>query len=65
MAERDAAIIFYAFEMQKLQRKGDMDQMADDVVGLISEFDGMKIDETLVAKQKEKAEEKKGYCLLF
>lgn len=51
--------------MQKLQRKGDMDQMADDVVGLISEFDGMKIDETLVAKQKEKAEEKKGYCLLF
>ena len=30
--------------MQRLKRKGDMDQMADDVVTLISEFDGIKME---------------------
>jgi hypothetical protein len=31
--------------MHKLTRKGLMDQMADDVLELISQFDGMKIDD--------------------
>jgi hypothetical protein len=31
--------------MHKLTRKGDMEQMTDDVLELISQFEGMKIDD--------------------
>ena len=51
--------------MSKLKRRPDMDQMAEDVIQLISDFDGIAINENLEVKITEKPAEKKGYCLLF
>lgn len=46
LAERDAGIVFYAFEIERLKRKADTDLMAHEVIQFIEEIDNIKIQET-------------------
>ena len=62
LSERDAALVFYAFEVERLGRKMNPEDMVGDISKLIEEFEQIKV-EDFEQLTPAKAEERR--CLLF